>query len=299
MSKIYTRVSRVADWAGWCSPCGSEDRPLVLTRSGPGGVHSWLSGLSDEDRILLLTCRVCGEWQFVPAREEDDPEILLEADEDVTPEVREVVSAIVAEARSAAAAAPAPMAPAPRAVVPAYEDRVYDARATAEPTLLLPAPAPLTAPLGVPDDGVSPSSPPVEVPVLEGHVPTEPVAEPVAAVAAVEAVVEPVAELPAPRPTVERIVTVPDSDAVTLPAFSPEAVAAAAQVLSAARATLEVPAPRAADRARRSRGGPTPRRVQRPATARAHLAEVATVPALPEVLGLPAGTRQLVLAAAS
>lgn len=287
MSKIYTRVSRVADWAGWCSPCGSEDRPLVLTRSGPGGVHSWLNGLSDEDRILLLTCRVCGEWQFVPAREEDDPEILLEEDEDVTPEVREVVSAIVAEARSAAAAAPAPIAPASRSLV-ADDDRVYDARATAEPALVLPAPSPLTAPVGVPDDGVAPSSPPVEVPVLEGYVQDD---------ATVETPAEPVAELPAPRPAVERIVTVPDSDDVTLPAFSPEAVAAAAQVLSAARATLEVPAPRAADR-RRSRGGPTPRRVQRPATARAHLT-AAPVPALPEVLGLPAGTRQLVLAAAS
>lgn len=297
MSRIYTRVSRVADWAGWCSPCGSEDRPLVLTRSGPGGVHSWLSGLSDDDRILLLTCRVCGEWQFVPAREEDDPEILLEEDEDITPEVREVVSAIVAEARSAAAVAPAAIAPAPRQAAPTYEDRVYDARATAEPALMLPTPAPLTAPIGVPDDGVAPSSPPVEVPVLEGYVPTEPVAEPLAEV--VEIVAEPVAELPAPRPAVERIVTVPDRDAVTLPAFSPEAVAAAAQVLSAARATLEVPAPRSADPARRSRGGPTPRRVQRPATARAHLAEVATLSALPEVLGLPAGTRQLVLAAAS
>lgn len=304
MSKIYTRVSRVADWAGWCSPCGSEDRPLVLTRSGPGGVHSWLSGLSDEDRILLLTCRVCGEWQFVPAREEDDPEILLEEDEDVTPEVREVVSAIVAEARSAAAQAPAPLAPAPRQAAVAYEDRVYDARATAEPALLLPAPAPLTAPVGVPDDGGAPSSPPVEVPVLEGSDRDESAAE--AAVESVEApvepvaevVAEPVAELPAPRPTVERIVTVPDSDDVTLPAFSPEAVAAAAQVLSAARASLEVPAPRAADR-RRSRGGPTPRRVQRPATARAHLAEASAAPALPKVLGLPAGTRQLVLAAAS
>ncbi|TAL25716.1 MAG: hypothetical protein EPN99_01215, partial [Frankiales bacterium] len=146
MSKIYTRVSRVADWAGWCSPCGSEDRPLVLTRSGPGGVHSWLSGLNDEDRILLLTCRVCGEWQFVPAREEDDPEIVLQEDEDVAPEVRDVVSAIVAEARSAAAA-PVVQAPAPRRAI-ADVDRVYDALATAEPTLVLPAPAPLTAPVG-------------------------------------------------------------------------------------------------------------------------------------------------------
>lgn len=192
MSKIYTRVSRVADWAGWCSPCGSEDRPLVLTRSGPGGVHSWLSGLSDDDRILLLTCRVCGEWQLVPAREEEDPEIVLEEDEEVTPEVREVVAAVVAEA------------------------------------------------------------------------------------------------LPEPRRAVERIVTVPESEAVTIPAFSPEAVAAAAQVLAAARATLAVPAPRAAERSRRSGSGPTPRRAQTPATA----------PALPEVLGLPTGTRQLVLAAA-
>ena len=80
MNKIYSRVSRVASWAGWCSPCEREDRPLVLTRSGPGGLTSWLSGLSDEDRLLLLTCRVCGQWQLVPAREEDDPEIVLQDD---------------------------------------------------------------------------------------------------------------------------------------------------------------------------------------------------------------------------
>lgn len=282
VSKIYARVNRVADWAGWCSPCGAEDRPLVLTRSGPGGLQSWLNGLSDEDRILLLTCRVCGDWQFVPAREEDDPEIVL-AEDDVTPEVREVVAAIVAEARSDAAQSLAPVTSASRPTAPSYEDRVYDALATAEPTLVLPAPAPLTAPVGLTDDGVAPSCPPVEVSVLEGGTPAEPVVEPV------------VAELPAPRPAVERIVTVPDREDLALPGFSPEAVAAAAQVLSAARATLEVPAPRAADRPRRSRGGPTPRRVQRPATSPAHLS---AVPALPKVLGLPAGTRQLVLAAA-
>lgn len=180
----------------------------MLTRSGPGGVHSWLNGLSDEDRVLLLTCRVCGAWQFVPAREEDDPEILLEEDEEVTPEVREVVAAIVAEA--------------------------------VEP--VLPVPALL---------------------------------------------------LPAPRTAVERIVTVPGPDNQALPAASSEAVAAAAQVLAAARAALEVPAPRTVHHARRTRGGPTPRR----ASARAKLAAAPT-PALPEGFGLPAGTHQLVLAAA-
>lgn len=109
---IYTRVTRVADWAGWCSPCEREDRPLVLTRSGPGGLRAWLAGLGDDDRLLLLTCRVCGDWQHVPAREEDDPEIVLV--EQLEAEVREAVAAIVLPA--ARAEVPAPRRAAPRIV---------------------------------------------------------------------------------------------------------------------------------------------------------------------------------------
>lgn len=70
-------VRRVAAWEGWCSPCGRGDRPLVLTRSGASGPRAWLNGLGDEDRCLVLTCRVCGQWQVVPHREEDDPETVL------------------------------------------------------------------------------------------------------------------------------------------------------------------------------------------------------------------------------
>lgn len=184
MSTIYTRVSRVADWAGWCSPCQREDRPLVLTRSGPGGLRAWMAGLGDDDRLLLLTCRVCGGWQLVPAREEDDPEVVPEQD---------------------LAAEPAPVA--------------------------------------------------VEVR---------------------EAVV------PAPRRAVPRIVTVPES--VPAPAFPPQAVAAAAQVLAAARAQTQRTAPR---------------RTERPATARAVRTPSFVSPGLPAVLGLRAGTSQLVLAPAS
>lgn len=93
MGKIYTRVRRIAEWPGWCSPCARDDRPLVLTRSGPGGVRAWLGGHGDEDRLLLLTCRVCGGWQLVPAREQDDPEVVLV--EEVEAEVREAVASIV------------------------------------------------------------------------------------------------------------------------------------------------------------------------------------------------------------
>ena len=74
-----TKVNRIADWAGFCLPCADEERPLVLTRSGPGGLAAWLSGLGDDDRLLLLTCVVCGQWQVVPRHEEDDPEIVLTA----------------------------------------------------------------------------------------------------------------------------------------------------------------------------------------------------------------------------
>jgi hypothetical protein len=60
------KVTRVAEWTGWCGPCGRQDRPLVLTRSGPAGLWAWLSGVGDEDCSLQLTCRVCGQWQVVP-----------------------------------------------------------------------------------------------------------------------------------------------------------------------------------------------------------------------------------------
>lgn len=109
MGKIYTRVSRIADWAGWCSPCALDDRPLVLTRSGPGGLTAWLAGHGDDDRLLLLTCRVCGGWQFVPAREEDDPEILLV--EDAEDGVGEAIAEVPVEAQAV-------HVPAPRAAVP-------------------------------------------------------------------------------------------------------------------------------------------------------------------------------------
>ena len=89
-------VRHVARWQGWCTPCQSEQRPLVLTRSGPGGVRSWLAGLDDDDRTLLLTCVVCGDWQVVPAREEDDPEVLLVEDEPVLEVAAEVVPVQVA-----------------------------------------------------------------------------------------------------------------------------------------------------------------------------------------------------------
>ena len=280
MSKVYTSVSRVASWAGWCSPCGQEDRPLVLTRSGPGGTAAWLKGLGDDDRILLLTCRVCGEWQFVPAREEDDPEIfLVEDDEDalVSEDVRQVVAGIVAEARTAPTAALPP-----RVRIP-DEDRSYDALATAEPVLSLPTPAPLSLPgpredadIDVPLVAPSAADTDVDVDWAPTHAPVE----------------APVAAVPAPRPPVPRIVTVPEP--VTLPAFSPEAVEAAARVLTAARS--QTPEGSAPHRTRPTRTAPAPRTGR---TATVRLLTAADAPALPAVLGLPAGTRSVVLAAAS
>lgn len=221
MGTIYTRVTRIAGWAGWCTPCEREDRPLVLTRSGPGGLRAWLAGLCDDDRLLLLTCRVCGSWQFVPAREEDDPEVVLTED---------VLDAVVAT--------------------------LHEAQA-------LPTPVPL------------------------------PRAE--------EA---PAAAVPESSPAVPRIVTVPDPSPV-LAAVSPEAVAAAARVLAAARAQTQRTSSAGTrtaplDRSRRARSGPTPRRASRVPAARSG----ETVPAYPTVelppsIALPAGTSQVVLAAAS
>jgi hypothetical protein len=70
------KVTRVAEWTGWCSPCGSSDRPLVLTRTAPTGLRAWFSGLGEEDCSLQLTCRVCGEWQDVPAEADDAPLVM-------------------------------------------------------------------------------------------------------------------------------------------------------------------------------------------------------------------------------
>ena len=107
--KHVTKVARVATWEGWCTPCERDDRPLILTRSGPAGLLAWLTGHGDDDRCLLLTCRVCGEWQVVPRREADDPDVMLVDDlEDAV----EAVTAILTEARlPAPVAAPVPVAP--------------------------------------------------------------------------------------------------------------------------------------------------------------------------------------------
>lgn len=235
------RVSRVADWSGWCSPCESEDRPLVLTRTGPAGPGAWLAGLGDDDRFLLLTCNVCGHWQVVPPREEDDPEVVL-----VDDEVLEAVHQVVAQAR-------AEQAPADLVV--------------ADHAPLQPAAAALN------------DAPDLELLHL---LPTEVAAPPTLVAVAV----------PAPR-SERRVVALPE----TLPAYSPEAVAAARRVLAAARAETQrtvVPRPAPLDRTRRTRSTASARRAERQAV---------VPPPPPAVVAAAtavahAGARQLVLAAA-
>ena len=68
-----TDVKLLARWTGWCDPCETE-RPLILTETGQRGLRAWLRGVGAEDRTLTLTCGVCGEWQEVPADEDDLPE---------------------------------------------------------------------------------------------------------------------------------------------------------------------------------------------------------------------------------
>lgn len=298
MSKTY-KVSRVAGWDGWCSPCQREDRPLVVTRGGPAGLLAWIAGIGDDDRNLLLTCRVCGEWQHVPAREEDDPEVVLE--EEVDAEVRSAVAAIVQDARTAPAPLAAPL-PAPVPVQPvtasaAASETSGDVLSLAEPVLSATVPPALVlsgaeAALELAEAlaGVRVPEPRAEQAAAQEVAVEQPAAE-VAAEVAVEQPAEPVAtdtaEQPAaevvePRRSTARILTVPDP--VRTPAFSTEAVAAAARVLSAARTDVPQPARRAA-----------------PAVQPA-VAEVVPVSAaieLPAVLGLPAGSRQVVLAVAS
>lgn len=62
-------VKLLSRWDGWCDPCGLE-RPLLLTAKGEFGPRAWLSGVGMEDRTLVLTCAVCGEWQLCPWDEE-------------------------------------------------------------------------------------------------------------------------------------------------------------------------------------------------------------------------------------
>jgi hypothetical protein len=152
MKRVW-KVTRVACWDGWCSPCEREDRPLVLTRSGLTGVLPWLSGLGDDDRTLLLTCRVCGQWQVVPRREEDDPEVVLaEEVERVLVRARAVDALVELLRRDPVPAAPAPLAPAPLASAPPH-----DAAATAERTherggVTVPRPRPVHRLALLPDD---------------------------------------------------------------------------------------------------------------------------------------------------
>jgi len=113
-------VGRVASWDGYCLPCGRDDRPLVLTRSGAKGVRAWVAGIDDEERTLLLTCRVCGQWQVVPPNEEDDPEIAVEevfaAMARVVPVVR-----LAAERVPAAVRLPVPRTAPAAVAIPALE----------------------------------------------------------------------------------------------------------------------------------------------------------------------------------
>lgn len=127
-------VGRVASWDGYCLPCGREDRPLVLTRSGATGLRAWIAGIGDDERTLLLTCRVCGEWQVVPLREEDDPEVVVEV---VRPAAERVAVAVrLPSPRTAPAAGaipalqlvPLPLRSAPAAPAVPSSDAVAAAR---------------------------------------------------------------------------------------------------------------------------------------------------------------------------
>jgi hypothetical protein len=67
-------VVLVARWTGYCLPCGTDDRLLALTRTGPRGLRAWLSGLAWEDGALLLTCTACGGVDPVGWDAEPEPE---------------------------------------------------------------------------------------------------------------------------------------------------------------------------------------------------------------------------------
>lgn len=133
MKQIWS-VGRVASWDGYCLPCGREDRPLVLTRSGATGLRAWVAGIGDEDRSLLLTCRVCGGWQVVPLREEDDPEVVVEVVQPAPERVPAVVrvplprTALAAVAIPTLSLVPLPLRSAPSEPAAPSSDAVAAAR---------------------------------------------------------------------------------------------------------------------------------------------------------------------------
>lgn len=94
------KIVLVAEWDGWCGACAAE-RPLVLTRTGRQRLRSWLTGVADDSRPLLLTCRLCGTGMDVPL-ERDDPPVL------VMPEPTWTGAATSDAAAADAAPAPAP-----------------------------------------------------------------------------------------------------------------------------------------------------------------------------------------------
>ncbi len=78
-------MALVTRWDGFCLPCGSEERPLVLTWSGRKGLRAWLAGEGWHDGELRLTCACCGGVDVVGW--EDEPEQLLADEEPEEPEV--------------------------------------------------------------------------------------------------------------------------------------------------------------------------------------------------------------------
>jgi hypothetical protein len=105
-----SKVKLLARWNGWCDPCETE-RPLLLTETGELGLRAWLRGVGPEDRSLLLTCAVCGEWQDVPFDEEDDPVVVVAASAAVAVQPLGVRQVVV---RLAAVPYPADPIPSPR-----------------------------------------------------------------------------------------------------------------------------------------------------------------------------------------
>lgn len=117
-----TDVKLLAAWDGWCDPCETE-RPLALTEHGDRGLRAWMRGVGVEDRSLVLTCRVCGQWQSVPQLEEDDPEVVVAQREvprilatALLPARRSIVVAMTPPAKPAAITLPAPRSAYPKVV---------------------------------------------------------------------------------------------------------------------------------------------------------------------------------------
>lgn len=112
-------VAVLSRWTGFCLPCASDERPLVLTWTGLSGLRGWLGGASFTDGELRLTCACCGGVDVVGWEDEPDPIVVPVAEEPAAEPVTVVLPEPVVHVVRVLDRAPGPLALQAVAAVPA------------------------------------------------------------------------------------------------------------------------------------------------------------------------------------